>query len=284
MLFNMMTRGPMVAFDTEPVVPPADAKWYSGFDADTQAYVTARGLADKSITEAFLDTAKGHREAQAYIGVPAEQILRLPKDDTDVEGWGKVWDRLGKPKDITGYDLSAVKVNDAALDEKIAETVRQTALALNLPAAAAPKLAESLAKFISERDSSGATEKAATLVTQKEALKTNWGQNYDANMIIAKGAATALGVTAEQVSALENAVGYDKVLELFRTIGTKIGEDKFVGSGGPNGEGNPALTKGDAVRQIEELKGDQEFVKAFLAGGTEQTKKMRQLHELAYGE
>ena len=49
--------------------------------------------------------------------------------------------------------------------------------------------------------------------------------------IIAQQAAKALGATPEQVAALESVVGYDKVMEMFRSIGSKIGEDKlFTGN------------------------------------------------------
>lgn len=54
-----------------PAAPPAPAaKWFDNFDAETQGYINSRGLADKDPAAAFLEAAKAHREAQAYIGVP----------------------------------------------------------------------------------------------------------------------------------------------------------------------------------------------------------------------
>ena len=55
---------------TPTPAPAPEAKWYEGYDAETQAQITNLGLADKTPAEAAQALAKSYREAQAYIGVP----------------------------------------------------------------------------------------------------------------------------------------------------------------------------------------------------------------------
>jgi hypothetical protein len=56
-------------------------------------------------------------------------------------------------------------------------------------------------------------------------------------MIVAQNAFKALGAPTEAVQALEKAVGYDKVMEMFRSVGSRIGEDTFVKSTAPGQTG-----------------------------------------------
>src|SRR5258708_32263958 len=83
--------------------------WYDGVDSDTVGYIQNRGLDKVDAKNAFLAAVKAHKEAEKLIGVPADQVLRLPKDANDTSGWNTVKDRLGRPKDASGEDFTAVK-------------------------------------------------------------------------------------------------------------------------------------------------------------------------------
>src|SRR5580692_5232905 len=80
-----------------PVVP---SKWWEGkADAITAGYLQNRGLHDKSPEEVALTVAKAHMEAEKYIGAPADQLIRLPKDKTDHAAWDAVFSKIGALKD-----------------------------------------------------------------------------------------------------------------------------------------------------------------------------------------
>src|SRR5881394_756652 len=64
-------------------------------------------------------------DAEKLVGVPADQVLRVPKDAADEKGWNAVWSRLGKPTDAKGYDFSDIKFADGtAPDATFVETMR----------------------------------------------------------------------------------------------------------------------------------------------------------------
>ena len=98
---------------------------------------------------------------------------------------------------------------------------------------------------------------------------------------VAKQAAAKLGVTPEQVAALEQTVGYAKVMEMFRDIGTKIGEAKFVSSTGPTGG---IMTREQAVAKRAELMGDTNWAKRYLDGGAPEAREMNALLVLIAGD
>ena len=134
-----------------------EAKWFDGFDAETQNYISSRGLVDKDPAAAFLEAAKAHREAQAYIGVPKEQLLKLPKADAPPEEWDAVYERLGYSKNADDYKLEGLKRADGTdVDDSFKDFVREQAKELKLSPAAATRFAENIIK---QQDSGTAARK-----------------------------------------------------------------------------------------------------------------------------
>lgn len=257
------------------------AQWFDGYDAETKGYIQNKGLDKKTPAEAFLEVSKFHREAEKFVGAPANEMVRLPKDPNSLE-WKNVWERLGKPKEVKEYDLSSVKrAGDKALDGPLADTFRNAAFNANLPKEAAVRVAAEVVKHLDAQDSAKAAVDADKLAGEKAALKANWGNNEAANMVIAAGAAKALGVSPEQVQVLENTIGYAKVMEMFRNIGTKIGEDRFVHSSAPGGTG--VMTRDQAQAEKKALMNDDAWVKRYNAGGTEEKRKMLSLNSIITG-
>jgi hypothetical protein len=89
-----------------------EPKWFDSFDDATKSYINSRGLTDKDANTAFLETAKAHQEAQAYIGVPKEQLLKLPKSDAPPEEWDAVYTKLGYSTNADDYKLDGLKLAD----------------------------------------------------------------------------------------------------------------------------------------------------------------------------
>lgn len=254
-------------------------QWYSALDADTQAYVTAKGLADKPVAEAFAQAAKSHREAEAYIGAPADQLLRLPKATDGPEAWDAIHQRLGRPVAADKYDLAAVKFADGSdLDQSFVDFFRAEAFKGNLSQAAATSLAQSFVKFLENSETASTAEATEALNAQRAELKANWGQNFDANLFIARQAALKLGLTPDQVASMEGLMGYKNLMEAFNTIGRKIGEDTYVASGGPSGTGT--VTADQARMRIAEMKTDDAFQKRLLAGGAAEAREFKAMHEI----
>lgn len=257
--------------------------WMDGFDAETKGYIQLRGLDKKTVNEAFFEASKSHREAEKFVGAPASDLLRLPKDPNSLE-WAAVHQRLGKPKDATEYDFASVKrAGDKPLDAALTETIRAAAFDGNLSKDGAVRLAQSIAKHLDSSDASTLAERTAKIDAERADLTKNWGVNHAANMVVAKAAAAALGVPPEAVAAFErmDGVGYAKVMEMFRTIGTKIGEDRYVNAGG--GGGGNVMTRDQAFAEKKALMADNAWVTRYLNGGSEEKKKMTALESIIVG-
>lgn len=260
---------------TEAAVTP----WYQGvegIDAEMVGHLQNKGWDKLDAPKVAAQSLKAWKEAEKHIGLPADQIIRMPKDPAnDPDGMKAVWQRLGAPKEAKDYDFTSVKTTDGkAPDEKFVEALRKTAFDLNLPKDVATKFAASLVKFNEDNDKAQLADITAKISEEKTALEKNWGKNIAANTEIAKRAAAALGIKPEDVTALESVVGFSRVMEMFRTIGTKIGEDKFVAA--PQSEGG-VMTREQAVARKAELQKDELWVGRYMKGGAAENREMSAL-------
>lgn len=270
-------------------VPPA--AWHAGLDADVLGHVQARGWDALPADKAVLEAVKGHLSATQMLGVPADQIVRLPKDPNDVDGWKQVHQRLGAPSDPKDYDFTPVKFKDGTpLDEKFTDFMRGKLVGLGVSKTAAVGVAQSFAEFLDQTTDADAAEAQEKITASKAALATLWGPNTEANQFVAKQAAAAVQQAmgeklgprlAAAIDAMAGTEHYDVIQEMFRQIGTKIGEDRFVAGGAG---GNQPMTKESALVQITELKKDDAFVAKLMAGGSEENKRWKGLHVMAYGD
>ena len=279
----------LVADPPAPVTDPAPAgaKWFDAFDEPTKAYIGARGLADKDPAAAFLEAAKAHQEAQAYIGVPKEQLLRLPKADAPPEEWDAVYERLGYSTKADDYKLEGLKFADGSdVEDSFRDFVRLQAKANHLSPAATAKLAQETIAFLESQETAQTSEQAIAAARAAEQLRNSWGPNYQANMVIADRAYAALmaaaGFTQEQMTAsmqsLKDANGTEGTMQLLLALGQRISEDTFVSGGRVPGNANAMIaTREQASARKAELMGDAEYAKRLLAGGVAETREMQQL-------
>lgn len=247
-----------------------DAPWYGKVDADTKAYIDAKGF------KAIGDVVTSYRNFEKLRGAPAERALNLPEKPDDKAGWDVVYDKLGRPKTSTDYKLPIPPGDDGTFAKTASGWFHEAGLSQKQAEAVAAKWNEHLAGVMSEQGQQSVRD----LNTQKETLKNEWGSGHDKNMTVAIGTAKMLGLNAEMVDKLEGALGYDGVFKFLRDVGLKFGEDKFVAG---DGKGPGALTQESAKSQISALKADREFMKKYVNGDSAAQKHMTHLHKIAAG-
>jgi hypothetical protein len=223
----------------------------------------------KTPTEAALAAVQSHQAAAKLIGHPPEKVARIPEPN-DEAGWKTFYERLGAPTDAKAYDFSKVTFADPAQGD----FVRAQAAALHLNQDAALVLAQNVVKNAATAAASSLAEKTAAIELERTALKKDWGANEAANLFTVRRTAEALGITKEQVDALEKmeGVGYTKVMQMFLNIGQKMGEDTFVRNTAPGGAGVMSGEQASARRQ--ELLTDSAWTARYQAGGKKELAEM----------
>lgn len=237
-----------------PAVPPPPATWWTpGADADINGYVTTRGLDRLPANEAFLSTVKAHREAMAKLGVPIDRLVQIPTAG-DSAAERAFWQRFGAPAEAKDYAFEGI---DDAKTPGLDAAIRETVHGLNMPTDMAAGVAKGVLKYFTDKEASETATRTAALSAEREKLETDWGgkdtPKFNANMEIANRGALSAGVSKEAMDALMAGVGGSAVARMFRDLGVKLGEARYIQDG--NNPDNGIMTRDQAVARRFELTG-----------------------------
>lgn len=256
--------------------------WYDGVDAETIGHWDNKGWKKDDAKEIALAATKQAREAEKFFGVPADQIIKMPKADAKPEDIRAFHQRLGAPADAKEYDFSTIKGADGnPINATLADALRASAFSQGLTKTAAAAVAAEVQKSLDSARSTDATVAAAKLAEEKTKLAENWKANYDFNHLKAMEGARRAGITPEAVKALEGQIGYAAVMEHFRKIGANTSEDAFIERGATGG-GVPHTREGAMSRKAE-LMADADWAGRYLKGGVAENQEMTRLNTMIDG-
>jgi hypothetical protein len=260
-----------------PPATPAPPPWHQGVDADILGTWQNKGWDTSDPAKIAIEASKSYREAEKMIGVPKDQLLRIPAKPDDTAAWKALYQRLGAPADAKDYDVSPV--TGEGWEPSLADALRQAFSARNVTKDAASDITKALAKWFGDEESASNIASEAKKTTELVNLKQQWGAHYDSNLLEAKKGALGLGLTEDQVRAFEGIMGYDKAAELFRKIGSLNAEDQLV-TGVRTGS---PTTVDQATARVNDLRTDPDFQRRLFAGEATARREWANLHEQIAG-
>ena len=216
--------------------------------------------------------AKSYTHLVKKMGVPAEQLLRLPGAGEPMDD---VYNALGRPETHEHYDMS-----DYAPEST--ENFRQLAHEIGLNNDQANALFNAYVDSIAGQEESESEAFDQFEVENTQALQKEWGGDFDKNVELARRAfmnfATPEAVEIMEQTGLGN---HPEILKVFSRVGELLQEDSVLpGSSTPIlGGMNPA----QAQQSIDAKMSDPNFRNAYLdqynPGHAEAVREMTKLHE-----
>ena len=253
-----------------PAAAPA-APWYGNFkSAELKGYAESKGWPDAEVT------VDGYRNLEKLTGVPADQLLRLPKEG-DVEGWNKVHDRLGRPAKAEDYKFPVPAGDSGAYAKSMSEVMHK----LGIPLKAAQALVAESNKLLDAGMQGAQTVRTEKFAAEAKAMNREWGAAAEKNMQIVEGVVQKFGMSDNELVALRDAMGPAGASKFLLAIGSKLGEDNFVTANNANGFGN-VMSPDGAQARIKELKADTAWSQKYLSGDVAARKELQDLLTMAY--
>ena len=218
--------------DPKPAVEPkATASWLDGLNL-------ADDLRQNPVVAKFADSPEGMVRSlihlQGHYGVPAEQLVRLPKPD-DAEGNAKLWNTLGRPETPDKYGIKAPEgsdVDQAALDGFLAHMHKAGPMTAPMAKAAADWYVNYAKQ---QGDAAELAFKQQREVAQGE-LRKDWGAAHDANMDAAAEMAARFGGDDYAKYLKESGLGDDpRTLKAWAAVAKAMGEPGAPDPGGAGG-------------------------------------------------
>ena len=250
--------------------PATGGAWNDGFDSDTSAYVANKGWQSGS------DMLSSYRNLEKFAG-GSKSLVEIPGDGADDAARNSFYSRLGRPEAADKYDI---KMPEGASPE-MTDWFKGAAFKHGLSQKQAESLYSEFNGMTGTMGEQMAAQGAKNSEADLKALKGEWGQAYDQMVGSGRRAVAALGYDEASLSTLEAKMGTAEMLKMFAKVGSKMGEDEFVGDRGGAG-GGFGLTPADAKQQMDSLKLDKEFMGQYLKGSPEAVSKMRRLMEATY--
>lgn len=258
---------PPAAPAAAPAPAPAPASnWIDSVqDADLRGYLHNKGWKDPS------ELAVGYRNLEKLVG---QDKLVLPKDDTDAQGWERVYDSLGRPKAASEYKLPVPE----GMPRDFADAASTKFHELGLSSRQATQLAEWFNGHQAQMQEKMSTSLSAQREQDRVALKSEWGPAFDENIELGRRALSEFGL-ASDADRIEQALGPKRFAETMARIGRGLVEHNFEGGRTTQGFG---MTTEAARARYNDLRKDPEFQNRYIKGDADARAEMTKLLQIAF--
>src|SRR5882757_3914264 len=92
-----------------PTPTPTPTAWHTGVAPEVLGFWQNKGLPLDNPKDFGVKFTELYQGAEKFIGVPPDQIVKLPKSDAKPEEISAFRQRLGVPVEAKDYDFSSVK-------------------------------------------------------------------------------------------------------------------------------------------------------------------------------
>ena len=215
--------------------------------------------------------AKSYVNLVKKMGVPSEQLLRLPGEGEPMDD---LYNALGRPEDHNGYNLGDFEPEQT-------ENFRQFAHELGLNNQQAETIYQAYQQDIAERDQVSQQQFEQFEVDNLNALQQEWGDQFNHNLEMARRAfmnfATPEAVQIVEETGMGN---HPELLKVFARIGEVLAEDSVLP--GTNNSVLGGMNAASAQEQINSLMSDKDFRSSYMdaydPNHQEAVAKMTKLH------
>lgn len=261
------TGGAPAASTTQPA--NANGTWYDNIeDSDLKGYLQNKGWKDPT------ELAVGYRNLEKLVG---HEKVPLPKGNDDAEGWARVYDALGRPKEAGEYKLAVPEGADPAFAQQAASKFHE----LGLSARQASALTEWWNGQAGSVQQAQMQAQSQATEQQLNTLKGEWGQAWDENLELGRRAARQFGLDEATLTKMENGMGTADMLKFMSRIGRGLTEHTFESGRSSTSFG---MTPEAAKNRISALQQDPEWTTKYLNGNADARAEMSRLMTAAFPE
>lgn len=203
-------------------------------------------------------------------GNPPElhETIALLTESSTPEEINAFYTKLGRPASADKYDLHLAPGADDSLAKAIAPVLFEAGLSSKQASAIAQGYNGIMAQMQSARQE--AYEKAQQ--AEMDALRKDWGNDFDARVEIARQAARKYHLDGNAIDALERALGSKNLMTFLHGIGSTV-MDAPVKTGSTNLPPNAAAyTPQEASAKLKELMADDNWTAKYLGGDKDAVK------------
>lgn len=244
---------------------PPPPEWFAKVtaDPDMKAWAESKGWKDPATADPFA-IAQSYRNLETLFGADkAGRTLLLPKDADDKAALDAIYDKLGRPKTATEYEIELPEGADTTFADTAKEWFHKAGLT------------KDQAKNVTEAYKAAELDAVQAQTTRHadevDGLKKEWGAEFDKRVEVGKAAVKAAGMTDEHTKAIELAIGPASAAKMFEFFGRNYVDGSPPEQSARTSPSFANMNPAQAKTKIDELYSDQ----AFMARYTSDDPKVR---------
>lgn len=239
------TAAPAAPASAPPASEPAE--WMRSITTDSEAL---GWLANKNfktpgdMVDAFRQTERAFHTA-------------IPGENDPAERWEQFYKRIGRPESPDGYQVSAPDGYET--NPEFTGRFRDTAHKMGLTA----KQASGMVEWYNAEALATLQQEANAQREQQQALRSEWGADFNKNIEVARRGMQVLGVDNATLGGIGRGIGVDQALKLMAKLGTMTSEDVLRSGGSTPGF---TVSEESAQAALETFEADREMVAKLRSG------------------
>lgn len=217
----------------------------------------------EDVNEIIGKLGKSYLNTKKLVGADKDALLKIPGGE-DIDGWDEVYDKLGRPEDVAGYELGELAESDFIDGEDLNELLQVA----HKKGASKDLMNAIFSKYVEQTQGkiNAAKESAEeNAIKWDQQLQSEWGEAYDQkaqkirNTLKAKaGDEFFSGITKEGYINVDSPA----FVKMIDNIIAASSEDSGPTKGSTSAEA--ALTPAEARAEISAMEGDQEVMKIMM--------------------
>lgn len=187
------------------------------------------------------DAVRDHESLFKLKGVPADQLLTMPKDVKNLQELKPIMTRLGLPETADKYDVKITPgqnqrdiINDPQNENS--KGLRTALLGAfhesMMPGAPVNAAMNAVNTWLNNAEQAWVQKQEAATKAEMDGLKKEWGPAYEERVELARRASRQLGISGDVMDNLETITGAAGLLKHLAMVTEKLGVEKFADSGG----------------------------------------------------
>ena len=267
---------------TQTVVQPGTqgteggaTNWYDSLNLSDEY----KGLIQTKHFNDANELVKSYQNIEKLMGVDKNEIIRVPRAKEGEEpDLSEVWKALGRPDKAEDYGLPDNDFAKAASEEmhKLGLSVKQ---------------AKALSDFVDsyteshkqQTQSANEEELERKAAKDREALKKEWGAEFDLNLEVARQAVAdlkdTLGLDGDVLDKLGDTIGVDKASKIFYLLGKQAASDgskNLANYASKQGGETPEI----ATYKVKEMYNDPDTAKKIMSGDVKTISELNRLNRI----
>lgn len=252
-----------------------EGPWYGAIENEE-----LKGMMEAKNWKSPEDMAKSYRSLEQRLGQikgNPDKLLVLPEEQ-NAESLAEIYNKLGRPETADGYELKLPE--SVTSDDPMLKGFKETAHKLGFSAEQAAGLYDWFNQTTAEAIEQQSQQEAQQQEQAIDSLKREWGAAYNERVEVARRAAQAVGVTAEELEREEKAMGTGWLMKKYYGIGQNMKEDTLHGAQ-DGGRRFDAMSPEEARYKMQQLKEDPEWRQRYLNKGAKEVEEFKRLLQFA---